>query len=286
MRTYQFAGFIFITVLALMACKKNSVTNLTGNSNSNPDSTKITPPPSNSPLFKYSDSVFYLKNSSYTVAPTSTKTGTYTVYPNNLVIDKNTGAITVTLKGKDGESQTGLRYKINFKATTGETDSTYIIISGITYLDKFYYLSQNDTVIAPVYNCDVAANTPSGNYDLAHDNKFPINPANGQININQLLKRGFFDNQQNASWKEVTIQYKANDNSSNASNSLDIILYYYNTINDVPGNVSALMRAHQTLSVGVNRTTIPNTAGAIDNNLSSDLSLSKPRPPCLIIIGH
>ena len=75
----------------------------------------------------YGDSVFYLTNSDYTIAPLHAKAGTYTAFPDNLVIDKSTGKINVTVKGADGESQTGMWYRITYKANTGkETDTTYI----------------------------------------------------------------------------------------------------------------------------------------------------------------
>lgn len=234
----------------------------------------------------YGDSIFYLRSSSYTIQPLHKGPGTYTAYPGNLKIDASTGAIDISLKGNDGNSQTGLRYKIKYVGASNETDSTYIVIAGINYLDRFYKLSQNDSIIYPVYNADLSRSIPSGNYDIAHDNKFAINPANGQININECIRRGFFnDTQLNASWKQTTIRYTTGDNSG-VTNSMDVILYYYNTLNDVPGNVSQLMQAHQRMALGVNGAFIPTTPGAIDNNLSSDLSLFKPRPPCVVIIGH
>ncbi|MFL5740733.1 MAG: hypothetical protein ACJ75B_10985 [Flavisolibacter sp.] len=236
----------------------------------------------------YGDSVFFLKTTAYQVQPIQQRAGTYSAYPDNLQIDPATGAITVSLKGKDGQSQTGLRYKILFKAeNTSETDSCFILVSGINYLDKFYYLSQNDSLIRPIYNADLQKSIPSGNYDMAHDNKLSLNPADGEINIKETVGRGFFnDLQPGKHWKQLTIKYSAGDQSNSVVNSMDIILYYYNSINDVPRNVSALMQAHQTMMVGLSQASLPSTFAAIDNNLSSDLSLSKPRPPCVVIIGH
>jgi hypothetical protein len=203
-----------------------------------------------------------------------------------LDIDPNTGAITVSLKDTRGESQTGLRYRINYQAQSGETDSAFIVISGVSYLDRFYYLSQNDSIIYPVYNGDPSKELPAGSYDASGNNNFALNPANGQIDIRECVRRGFFDNQANAHWKQQTIKYRLNDGSNSITNNIDVIIYYYNTLNDVPGNVSALMIAHQKMSVGVNTAPLPSTTGETDNNLSSDLSLSKPRPPCIIIVGH
>lgn len=261
-----------LVIFLFSACKKHPATDNPINNNNN--------------KLSYGDSVFYLKSTSYSLSPVNAKSGTYSAFPDNLNINNATGAITVSLKGKDGQSQTGLRYKIKFTSTNNEVDSTYITISGITYIDRFYDLSKNDSIISPIYNADLAKELPAGNYNLGTDNKLAINPANGQINIKETIRRGFFDNQINASWKQITVKYNTNDNSNSASNNLDIILYYYNTANEVPSNVSALMQAHQRMAVGINVQAIPNTFGTIDNNLSSDLSLSKPRPPCIVIVGH
>ena len=237
----------------------------------------------------YGDSVFYLKNSDYTIAPINGRTGTYTAFPDNLVIDKNTGKITVTVKGTDGESQTGMWYRITYKSTTGkETDTTLILLSGLTYIDKFYRLSQNDSILSPIYNGDITNALPTGNYDMAHDDKFAINAANGKINLRECMRRGFFGNgSANTEWKIATVKYGLDDKSNRAENKIDIVIYYYHSMDEVPSNVSALMQAHQQMTVGLRTLPhIPSTTGAIDNNLPSNLSLSKPRPPCVIIVGN
>src|SRR4029078_633013 len=219
---------ILITFACFSACKKHSVTD---QSTTNGSNNKLS----------YGDSIFYLKAASYTVSPVNSKTGTYSAFPDNLSINSTTGAITVSLKGRDGESQTGLRYKIKFTSASNETDSTYITISGITYIDRFYDLSKNDSIVYPVYNADILKQLPAGNYNISSDAKLALNGTNGQINIKETIRRGYFDNQLNASWKQTTIKYSANDNSNSATNNLDIILYYYNSISEVPTNVSALM---------------------------------------------
>lgn len=261
--------FIFLIVASLIACKKKPA-------NDNPQ-------PSNNKL-NYGDSVFYLKSTAYVISPVNARTGSYSAFPNNLDINSTTGAINVSLKGNDGQSQTGLRYKIKFTSTNNEVDSTYITIAGITYIDRFYTLSKNDSIIYPIYNADISKELPPGSF--SGDNKLAINTTNGQINVKETIRRGFFDNQLNASWKQTTIRYNANDNSHNANNSIDVILYYYNSAADVPSNVSALMQAHQRMAVGINGPSVPATTGAVDNNLSSDLSLTKPRPPCIVIVGQ
>ena len=274
MRSLLCTTIIISSLFFLTQCSKNNIGCLDSKANQK---------------LSYGDSVFYLKNSDYIITPLNGRTGIYTAFPNNLAIDKSTGKITVTVKGTDGESQTGMWYRITYKADTGkETDTTYILLSGLTYIDKFYRLSQNDSILSPIYNGDMANALPSGNYDIAHDDKFAINPTNGKINLRECMRRGFFGGGSvNTEWKISTIKYALDDKSSRAPNKIDIVIYYYHTMNDVPSNVSALMQAHQQMTVGLRSLpSIPSTPGAIDNNLPSNLSLSKPRPPCVIIVGN
>lgn len=250
--------------------------------------TAIVLPVAGNARLSYGDSIFYLKTSAYTISPNQTRAGTYSAFPDNLQIDRATGAITVGITGNDGNSQTGLWYKIKFRSTaSGESDSTMILLSGLTYVDKFYQLSQNESLISPIYNADPSKAIPPGNYDLQHSNDFALNPANGQINILECMRRGYFTKQAGSTgWKKATIKYAINDKSGGAINSIDILLYYYHTINEVPSNVSQLMQAHQTMTLGLRTGYIPSTDGTFDPGLPSDLSLSKPRPPCVVIVGN
>ena len=249
------------------------------------------PPPEqvNTNKLSYGDSIFYLQKNDYSINPLRVKSGTYTAFPDNLTIDQSTGRVTICLKGKDGESQTGSWYKIIHWSKKGvATDSTYLLISGLTYLDQFYRLNQNDSIIYPVYNGDPDNALPAGDYDLAGYQKFAIDPANGQINIRECLRRGFFNvNGTNTNWRIATVKYALHDKSNLATNKIDIILYYYQQLADVPSNVSALMQAHQQMTVGFRTLPIiPSTFGAFDNHLPKILSLTKPRPPCVIIVGN
>lgn len=249
------------------------------------------PPPESNGRYRltYGDSIFYLKSNDYTVSPFTRPSGTYTAFPDNLQIDKSTGAITVTQKATDGSSQTGMWYKIRFKSSDGSlNDSTLVLISGLTYLDKFYNLSQNDSIIHPIYNGDPSKAVPQGNYDLTGDNKFAINAVTGQINIKECIRKGFFSSGlMGTGWKRATVKYSINDNSGQETNKIDLVIYYYASMADVPSNVSTVMQAHQQMTIGLRSLpVIPSTSGAVENNLPSDLSLSKPRPPCVIIVGN
>lgn len=275
MKRLLFASFLLSTVVVLTQCRKQ-------------DCKCDAPALSASTKLAYGDSVFYLRNTEYTIAPLGNRKGTYSAFPDNLQMDPATGHITVGVNGNDGNSQTGMWYKIKFRSDTGaETDSTMVLLSGLTYVDAFYNLKQNDSIIYPIYNADPTKAIPPGNYDLKGDDDFAINPANGQINIKECFRRGFFTKEANGEgWKTAKIRYAINDKSNGATNSIDVVLYYYRTMDDVPSNVSALMQAHQRMTLGFATARIPSTPGRIDNNLPSDLTLSKPRPPCVVIVGN
>jgi hypothetical protein len=268
-------GIISVAILTLCAasCKKNPASG-----NDNNATQKLS----------YGDSVFYIGSQEYSISPVVARNGTYSAFPDNLVIDPSTGRITVRIMGHGSESQTGLRYKIRFQpAGNGAADSTYIVLAGINYLDRIYRLSQNDTIISPIYNGDPAKALPPGTYGIQADNRLSINSTNGQINIMECIRKKMFDLPvENGEWEEVSITYKSNDKSNSATNRLDIALYYYRTVQEIPSNISQLMRAHQSMVLGVDHQPIPVTTGPIDNDLPDNVSLFKPRPPCVIIVGN
>jgi hypothetical protein len=237
--------------------------------------------------FSYGDGVFYLKVDPYTVSPSVSRPGTYTAFPDNLNINNATGVITVSEDGKDGEqTQMGLKYKIIFTATTGEKDSTFIVLAGINYQDKIYNLSQNQVKARPFYNADPARAIPPGNYGMRDNDKLVVNPANGEIDLQASINAGLFgDDPQNDDWRVIKVRYKANDNSTEDTR-MEIIVYYYDTVADIPSNVSEVMRAHQSLLLGLQPEVIPVTTAPPDLGIAGLVSPGKPRPPCIIIVGH
>lgn len=275
MKALSFA-FVLLCCLAFSQCAKESC--------------KCVPPPAPGKPLTYGEPILYLKNTAYTVRPMSElPAGNFTAFPNNLTIDGATGAITVTQKGQDGESQTGMWYKIIFRASNSSfVDSTMVLISGLSYLDQFYNVPQGDSIIRPVYNGDASALVPSGSFELKGDENFSYSSMNGQINIKECMRRGFFNTTTSTKgWIRARLTYSVNDKSQRAANGIDLVVYYYAKIAEVPSNVSALMQAHQTMTLGLRQLPfIPSTTGEFDSNLPSDLSMSKPRPPCLVIIGH
>jgi hypothetical protein len=237
--------------------------------------------------FGYGDSIFYLKAADYVISPANNRAGTYSAFPENLNIDADNGKINVTLKGKDGKNnQTGLRYRIVFTPTEGKQDTTYIILAGITYQDKIYNVSGKETTALPIYNASIATQVPAGTF-TSSNKKLAINAATGEIDLEKTVKNSFFHNDpRDADWEVVTINYKTNDQSSAANNSLDVVVYYYSSVDNIPSNVSAAMRAHQGQLLGISPLAIPQTNAPIDDDIKNIVSASRPRPPCIIIIGR
>lgn len=242
-------------------------------------------PPSSSKL-SYGDSVFYINKADYIISPNISQSGTYTAFPDNLQIDQSTGKIMISVEGKDGKAtQTGLRYRIIFKPSAGDPDTTHIILAGINFQDRIYDLTKNQAFANPIYNATPSLSIPAGNYSAS--DKVSINSATGQIDLKKTLENGLFNaTPENNDWRLVTIEYETNNGSNIIKNDLDVVMYYYTAIDKIPSNVSATMKAHQNLLLGVPSIDIPVTSGAIDESVKSIVSVSKPRPPCIIIIGR
>lgn len=235
----------------------------------------------------YGSSILYLKNQSsdYIVYPTQSRTGTYTAFPEGIEIDDNTGAINVT------KSETGLKYRITYTGSNGDTSSTIVLLSGIQFADKFYHLSQNDSLALPIYNGDPANTLPlsGSSFDdnnLANSGGCAIKTTNGQINLAQTVRNGIFGaTPQNDAKKEFDIEYKLNDQSGKATNKIRVKLYYYKTMGDVAPDLLETLndRQQQGVFLGMNNTNFGNGTTARTAGVSA---IAKPRPPCVIIIGQ
>jgi hypothetical protein len=243
------------------------------------------PGPAPDGKLSYGNTVFYLKTEDYSVLPVSTGSGTYSAFPDNLNIDPLTGAITISVKDKEGKNtQTGLKYRVYYTSTAGKKDSTLITIAGVNYQDKIYYLSRNDTIANAIYNGTEGNNFPGGNFTRSNG-KLDIDPNTGSINLAKSIRNGLFnDDPQNSDWRVVNVEYTTNDASGSKKNSLDVVVYFYTALENIPSNVSTAMRAHQDLLIGINPVNIPVTNAPVDNDIKNIVSASKPRPPCIIII--
>lgn len=260
---------ISLATLAIVACKKAA--------SDSPDTQSTN-------RLSYGDSIFYVKATPYVVPPVVSRTGTYSAFPDNLNMDPATGKITVSVKDKNGETtQTGLRYRIIFTPEAGKADTTYIVLEGINYQDRIYHLAQEETIVDPIYNATPTLGVSGKNF-RASDNDVEIDLVTGQIDLKRTIENGLFnDNPENDDWEEVTIEYQNKDGSSN---SLDVVIYYYTSIDKIPSNISGAMRAHQNLLLGIAPAVIPETYAPVDESIKNIVSAFKPRPPCIILIGN
>jgi hypothetical protein len=238
----------------------------------------------NGPL-SYGNSIFYLKATDYVITPVSTGAGSYSAFPDNLNIDPATGSITISVKDKEGKNtQTGLKYRIMYTSPQGKQDSTFITLAGINFQDRIYYMSNHDSIARPIYNADPSNGFPGGNFSRSNG-KLDIDPSSGSINLAKSIRNGLFnDDPQNSAWRVVNIEYTSNDASESRKNNLDVVVYFYTALENIPSNVSGAMRAHQDLLIGISPATIPVTNAPVDNDIKNIVSAAKPRPPCIIII--
>lgn len=239
----------------------------------------------------YADSIVYLKPQStdYIVSPVDVPPGgSFTAFPDGIEIDDRTGAINVS------KSETGLRYRITYTSAAGDASSTMIVLSGITFLDKFYHLSQNDSVAFPVYNASVSRTVPLTGSDFdegntANSGGCSVKTTNGQINLRESIRNGIFGNTpQNDVRKDFDIQYRINDGSDKSLNKLRVRLYYYATMNDVPADLWETLndRISQGVFLGMNNMATGNQAASQVARETSINGLARPRPPCIIIVGQ
>lgn len=246
--------------------------------------------PSGPYALQYVDSILYKKQQSndYIVYPTERRAGTYYGFPEGIEVDKNTGAINVT------KSEPGLRYRITHVSPKGDTTTTLVVISGITYFDKYHNLSLGDSVAAPVYNADINRPLPLAGSDFDSDNTAnsggcSVKTTNGQINLAESVRNGIFGNPPvNDARREFDIAYRLNDASGKVKNRIKVKLYYYHTMADVaPDLLQTLQeREQQGVFLGANFT-LPFTNLYVRPAGTETVSgVAKPRPPCIIIIGQ
>jgi hypothetical protein len=232
----------------------------------------------------YTDSIIYLKPSAgdYIINPVKTAPGIYAGFPEGIEIDDNTGAINVS------KSETGLRYRITHTAPDGKVTETKVVLSGITFKDHFYYLSNNDSIALPIYNADPNRILPlngsvfdEGN--LANSGGCSVKTDNGRINLKETIRNGVFGfPPRNDAQQTFEIRYRINDASGKTENRLKVLLYWYNTINDVPQYVWDILNDRTSQGVFLRQGT---SDQAINEILGAE-RVAKPRPPCVIIIAN
>jgi hypothetical protein len=241
-------------------------------------------------VLKYADSILYIKQQSkdYIVHPTERRAGTYFGFPDDIVVDTKTGAINVS------KSEPGLRYRITHVSPAGDSTSALVIISGITYFDKYYNLSQDDSLAIPVYNADANRPLPLAGSEFDSDNTAnsggcSVKTTNGQINLAETVRNGVFGTTPvNDARREFDISYRLNDPSGKAKNRIKVKLYYYHTLADVAPDLLQVLqeREEQGVFLGANLVNPLSNMYARPGSVEGISAVAKPRPPCIIIIGQ
>lgn len=231
----------------------------------------------------YGDSIIYLSPGAgdHIVSPLRHREGVYSGFPEGIEIDDVTGAINVS------ESETGLRYRITHISTKGDTTKTTVVLSGITFTDHFYILSAGDSVANPVYNAHPSRVLPLAGSSFDEGNQAngggcAVKTDNGKINLAESVRKGIFgDTPENDDKKEIEIKYRINDGSGKSLNKLKVLVYWYNTMADVPQYVWDILTDRSSQGVFLRGGSAGDATGA-----SRLDQAAKPRPPCVIIVDH
>jgi len=237
----------------------------------------------------YADSVFYVQNSNdYFINPVITGQGTFTSFPDGLNIDNNTGLINVN------KSETGLKYKITFTpAGSGSVLTSYIVISGINYSDKIYNLSLGDSIAVPVYNADHNLALPGTNNGNSFDQSggcknagIVVGSTNGTINLAQTIKNQVIDT---GSTAQVKLVYSIADNSNKAPNGLEVKIYFYRTVSQIPQYLTDLINQRKTtiLTSGMPPlVNAPATRLTLNSLAVHSSTIVRSRPPCIVVVSR
>jgi hypothetical protein len=97
-----------------------------------------------------------------------------------------------------------------------------------------------------------------------------VNAGDGEINLAQTVRNGVFGaTPVNNDRHEFVLRYRISDKSGKAANSLNVKLYYFDTMNDVTQEVYDILNSRQ---------------GTIITGATAQSA--KPRPPCIFIIAR
>ncbi|MBL7729593.1 MAG: hypothetical protein JNM88_00325 [Chitinophagaceae bacterium] len=226
----------------------------------------------------YGDSILYMKPGGGSIVfPTTHRDGQYSGFPDGIEIDDATGAIDLE------KSETGLRYRITHTATDGTVTTTMVVLSGITFRDHFYNLASGDSIALPVYNAENSRVLPlSGSTfdegNVANGGGCSVRTDNGKINLKETIRNGVFGfPPRNDAQETFEIKYRINDASGKSLNKLKVLLYWYNTVADVPQYVWDILNDRTTQGVFLK---------GGDPATGRPGQVAKPRPPCVIIVDH
>ena len=269
--------------------------------------------------FKYADSTYYLVEqvNDYIVAPVNELTGIYGAAPKGLSIDTLSGEINVTTS----ETGLRYRVFYTEEGSN-DSCFTFVTISGINYKDSVYVLDQMDTFAFPIYNASYSAALPCDDDDFTSDDSYQqkfldddgcefddgaddddgdgnadeppagsqlipqgvsLNKKTGRFNLKKTVTNGTFGVvPENGLSKDFELYYRLDDDSEMALNKIDIRMYYFNTLADIPDSLLQEMEDKQDLTYFQ-----PKYAGPDVTMAPIDLleKTKKTRPPYIVIVG-
>ncbi|AFL85024.1 hypothetical protein Belba_2468 [Belliella baltica DSM 15883] len=243
----------------------------------------------------YSDTIFYINDAlTNIILPQQNLNGIFSSIPEGLALDSLTGEIDINA------SETGLKYRVSFTpANSNQSCQLDIVISGVNYLDKIYILDQQEQIAFPVFNGDSSGTSPCPEDDDDDDDdcKFDedgpdgtdlsdigieVSASTGEIDLEQTVANNAFGiNPANGSTLDVTLYYRLNDNSLRALNSLDLRLFYFETLTEVPQSLIDEVEEKNNQLLGLS-----NSNSYLNTRLAQDNLRVKPRPPYLIIVAR
>jgi hypothetical protein len=110
-----------------------------------------------------------------------------------------------------------------------------------------------------------------------------VRTDNGSINLAESVRKGVFGAiPKNDDQKTIEIKYRINDASGKSQNKLKVLLYWYETMADVPQYVWDILNDRTTEGVflrGAGNSADPLSTSRLQR-------LAKPRPPCVVIVAH
>jgi hypothetical protein len=272
---------VFTCIFCLFfACKKDS---------SSPSVTPVTPvPPTGGTINKsiYADSLLFIQSLNSTVKPVTTQTGTYTAIPEGLKIDETTGEIDVN------KSETGLKYRVTFTPTSGDVQTSTVIVSGINYEDKIYNLSKGDSIAQPIYNADTKLALPGADKSNVFDEAggckkagIVVNGSDAKINLALSVRNQSIDT---GATEQVKLAYRINDGSNKTLNGLEVKIYFYRTASEIPKYLTDLIAERKTVILNTNSTPVVSHAHtpALASLATNSSRPARPRPPCIIVVSR
>lgn len=303
MKAYRFFGLFILVVTIMFACVKEQQDTATANrlAVSSVNERSLSSAPGECIPPDYGDSILcyqWLGGQDYKVLPINNPgRGKYITTFGGLVIDSITGEINVT------KSESGLPFKVGFIPEGSEdTCFTKVITAGINYLDGIHVLSDNDTLLLPMYNgstgynavcgsdgpangCEYdddedddngngLADEPPPGFSLNNNNNIVIDKHTGVISLRRSLSNGLFGtlNPANGETVNATLYYRLSDCSNGALRKIDLQFTYYNKLSDVPkGLINDIENAVKGIIKLLFRT--------------SKAKVANPRPPHVVVVA-